>query len=55
MLDKLVSLTHSYEFDEYGTLNLIGVRTRTNLLTLSFDLNIRADKDDLMNVRTTLI
>ena len=44
MLDKLVSLTRSYDFEEYGTLNLVGVRTETNLLTLTFDFHIRADK-----------
>jgi len=46
MLDKLVNLTHSYEFEEYGTLDLIGVRTNTDSLTLSFDFNIRSDRDD---------
>ena len=44
MLDKLVSLTRSYDFEEYGTLNLVGVRTETNLLTLTFDLHARVDK-----------
>ena len=47
MLDQLVSLTHSYEFnEEYATLNLVGVRTQSNVLTLSFDFNIRTDKED---------
>src|SRR5262245_12786527 len=46
MLDKLVSLTHSYEFEEYGTLDLVGVRTITNVLTLTFDFDIRADKEE---------
>jgi hypothetical protein len=46
MLDKLVSLTHSYEFEEYGTLDLVGVRTQTKCLTLSFDFHIRADDDE---------
>src|SRR5215217_2629715 len=44
MLDKLVSLTHSYDFDEYGTLHLVGLRTETNWLTLKFDFHIRADQ-----------
>jgi hypothetical protein len=46
MLDKLVSLTHSYEFEEYGALNLVGARTETDLLKLSFDLHIRTDKHE---------
>jgi hypothetical protein len=46
MLDKLVSLTHTYDFDEYGTLRLIGARTETNVLTLTFDFDIWADKHE---------
>jgi len=44
MLDKLVSLTHSDDFEEYGTLDLVGVRTEINLLTLTFDFQIRSDR-----------
>ena len=46
MLDKLVSLTHTYDFEEYGTLNLVGARTETNVLTLTFDFHIHDDKDE---------
>lgn len=46
MLDKLISLTHSYDFEEYGTLELVGVRKETDMLTLTFDFNIRADKHE---------
>jgi len=46
MLDKLLSLTRSHDFEEYGTLKLVGVRTEADSLTLTFDFHIRADKDD---------
>jgi hypothetical protein len=46
MLDKLISLTHSYDFEEYGTFNLVGARIKANVLTLTFDFHIRADKDE---------
>src|ERR1044072_6149310 len=46
MLDTFIALTQSYEFEEYGTLDLIGVRSYTDSLTLSFDLNIRSDSED---------
>ena len=46
MLDKLVSLIHSYDFEEYGTLDLVGVRSETNVMTLTFEFHIRTDKHE---------
>ena len=43
MLKGLISLTHSYEFEEYGTLNFVGLRVESNELTLSLDVEIRSE------------
>jgi len=45
MLNDLVSLTHSHEFEEYGTLDLAGVRVEGNVLTLSLNLTTGGDSD----------
>ena len=45
MLNDLISLTHSPEFDEYGTLDLTRVRAEGNVLTLSLNLNTGDDSD----------
>ena len=44
MLDDLISLTHSSEFED-GTFQLAGVRVEQNVLTLSFDLNTGGDSE----------
>ena len=44
MLDDLLSLTNSHEFDEYGTINLVGVRLEENMI-LTLDLNLGGDTD----------
>jgi len=45
MLNDLINLTHSHEFEEYGTLDLTGVRVEGNVLTLSLNLNTGGDSD----------
>lgn len=44
MLDHLLSLTNSHEFDEYGTINLVGARLEENLI-LTLDLNLGGGTD----------
>jgi hypothetical protein len=46
MLNDLINLTHSHEFEEYGTLELAAVRIEGNVMTLSLNLNSGADSDD---------
>ena len=45
MLNDLINLTHSPEFDEYGSLDLTQVRVEGNVLTLSLNLNTGGDSD----------
>ncbi len=45
MLDDLISLTHSHEFEEYGTLDLGEARVEGNILTLSINLNTGGEDD----------
>lgn len=44
MLDDLLELTNSYEFEEYGTIDLVGVRISGNMV-LSLDIRIGGDAD----------
>jgi hypothetical protein len=44
MLDDLLSLTNSHEFEEYGTISLVGVRLEENMI-LTLDLNLGGDTD----------
>ena len=44
MLDDLLSLTNSHEFDEYGAINLVGARLEENMI-LTLDLNLGGDTD----------
>ena len=43
MLNELITFTHSYEFEEYGTLDLVGVRKATDVLTLSLEVSVRSE------------
>ena len=43
MLNELITLTDSYEFEEYGTVDLVAVRKATDVLTLSLELSIRSE------------
>jgi len=45
MLNDLIRLTHSHKFEEYGTLDLAGVRVQGNVLILSLNLNTGDDSD----------
>lgn len=45
MLNDLISLTHSREFDEYGTIDLAGVKVEGNVLTFSLNLNTGGESD----------
>lgn len=45
MLNDLISLTGSHEFEEFGTLDLAGVRVEGNVLTFSLNLNTGGDAD----------
>jgi len=45
MPDDLISLTHSHEFAEYGTLDLGEARVEGNVLTLSINLNTGSEYD----------
>ena len=45
MLNDLITLTHSLEFEEYGTLDLTRAGVEGNVLTLSLNLNTGGDSD----------
>ena len=45
MLNDLINLTHSHEFEEYGSLDLTAVRVEGNVLTLLLNLNSGGDSD----------
>ncbi len=45
MMNDLINLTNSYEFEEYGTINLTSVRMAGNILELFFDLGTYTDSD----------
>jgi hypothetical protein len=49
MLNDLISLTHSERFEEYGTLDLAGVRVEGDVSTFSLNLNTGGDSDALQS------
>lgn len=42
MLDELIAFTHSYEFEEYGTVDLVAVRKTPDVFTLSLEVSVRS-------------
>ena len=44
MLNDLLNLTASYDFEEYGTIDLVGVRAAGSVI-LSLDIGIGGDAD----------
>ena len=43
MLNELITFTDSYEFEEYGTLDLVAVRKVPDVLTLSLEVSLRSE------------